>query len=155
MNKYIQDFIRNNSRSIFYGLTRPQKKAITEVIRGFFTAGTPILRHLAQDPNKTAKKQGEKYSYHLGKVDLKEKVEEFSVKKAKGEVRKNTIIAYDLTDIAKEAAKKMAKIQKLLQGANLAKLEDDPNHPLPQQAFLVFIRIMIPPQSVSGTQTVF
>lgn len=117
MNKYILDFIRNHSRSLFCGLTVPQKKAIAEVIRGFYTAGEPILRHLAQDSTKTAKKQGEKYSYHLGKVDLKEKVEEFSVKHAKYEVRKNTIIAYDLTDIAKEASKKMAKIARIFDGS--------------------------------------
>jgi len=117
MNKYIQDFIRNNSRSLFQGLTKPQKKAMAEVIRGFYTAGEPILRHLAQDSSKTAKKQGEKYSYHLGKIDLKKKVEEFSIKNAKYEVRKNTVIAYDLTDIAKEAAKKMEKIARIFDGS--------------------------------------
>lgn len=117
MNKYILDFVRNNSRSLFRGLTLPQKKAITEVIRGFYTAGEPILRHLAQDSSKTAKKQGEKYAYHLGKVDLKKKVEEFSIKQAKYEVKKNTVIAYDLTDIAKETSKKMAKIGRIFDGS--------------------------------------
>lgn len=117
MNKYIQDFIRNNSRCLFQGLTKPQTKAITEVIRGFFTAATPVLRHLAQNPEKTTKKQAEKYAHHLKNTNLLEKVEEFSLRKVKNEVRKNTIIAYDLTDINKEFSKKMAKIAEVFDGS--------------------------------------
>jgi hypothetical protein len=117
MYKYIQDFIRNNSKSLFRGLTKPQKKAISEVIRGLFTAGTPVLRHLAQDVSKTAKKQAEKYAHHLKNINLLEQVEEFSLKKVKNEVRKNTIIAYDLSDIAKECAKKMEKIARIFDGS--------------------------------------
>lgn len=117
MNKYIQDFIRNKSRSIFQGLSRPQTKAISEVIRGLFTAATPVLRHLAQNPEKTAKKQGEKYAHHLAKIDLVNSVEEFSVKQVRAEIRKNTIIAYDITDIAKEAAEKIAKIGRIFDGS--------------------------------------
>ena len=75
------------------------------------------MRKLAQDPNKTAKKQGEKYGYHLGNIDLKEKVEEFSVKKVKSDIRKNTIIAYDLTDIAKDCSKKIEKIRRIFDGS--------------------------------------
>jgi len=117
MNKYIQDTIRNNSRSVLSGMTRPQKKAISEVIRGLFTAGTPVLRHLAQNENKTAKKQGEKYARHLECVDLKEKIEESALKKVKQEIKRNTIIAYDTTDINKECAKKMEKISRVFDGS--------------------------------------
>jgi len=60
MTKYIQDTIRNNLRCVVADLTRPQEKAVQEIVRGLFTAGTPVLRHLAQDATKTAKKQGEK-----------------------------------------------------------------------------------------------
>ncbi len=73
MYKYIQDSIRNNSRLVLKDLSLPQKKAVSELIRGLFTAGTPILRHLAQNKEISAKKQGDKYSYHLGNVDLKKK----------------------------------------------------------------------------------
>ena len=117
MNKYIQDSIRNNSRSILNGLTKPQQKALSEVIRGLFTAGEPVLRHLAQDENKTAKKQGEKYSHHLGNVMLREKVESLALRRAKQDTRKTTIIAYDLTDINKECAKKMEKLTKVWGGS--------------------------------------
>lgn len=117
MNKYIQDSIRNNSRSILNGLTKPQQKALSEVIRGLFTAGEPVLRHLAQSENKTAKKQGEKYSHHLGNVVLREKVENLALRRARQNTRKTTIIAYDLTDINKECSKKMEKLTKVWDGS--------------------------------------
>lgn len=110
MMKYIHDTIQNASRSIFKGLTRPQKKAVTEIIRGLFIAGEPILRRLAQHPTKSSKRQGDKYSFHLGNIDLSNMVDAMALKRAKSEVKKNTIIAYDLTDISKEAAKKMEKL---------------------------------------------
>ncbi len=96
MQKYIHDSLRNNLRSVQKGLTVPQQKAVTEVVRGLFTAGTPILRYLAQDDDKSAKKQGEKYSHHLGNVDLEDKIEQFSLKKAFSDVKTDSIIAYDL-----------------------------------------------------------
>ncbi len=117
MNKYIQDTIRNNSRCILKGMTLPQKKAVSEIIRGLFTAGTPVLRHLAQDETKTAKKQAEKYARHLANTDLPSAVDEFALRKAKTEIRKNTIIAYDLTDINKDCAKKMERLRRVWDGS--------------------------------------
>lgn len=117
MNKYIQDSIGNNSRLILKDLTVPQKKAVAETIRGLFVRGTPILRHLAQNENISAKKQGDKYSYHLGNIELKKKVEQSALNKVRNHVRKNTIIAYDLTDINKAAAKKMKKLSTVFDGS--------------------------------------
>ncbi|MDP2643203.1 MAG: hypothetical protein Q8P62_05160 [Candidatus Peregrinibacteria bacterium] len=110
MYKYIQDSMKNNSRFVFHGLTKPQKKALSEVVRGLFTAGEPILRHIAQDETKSAKKQAEKYSHHLGNVQIQGKVEELALKQAQKQIRKRTIIACDLTDISKESAKKIEKL---------------------------------------------
>lgn len=117
MNKYIHDSIKNNSRCVMKGLSRPQQKALSEIIRGLFTAGKPILRHLAQDETKSAKKQAEKYSHHLGNVDIADKIDEFALKKAQKHVRKHTVIAYDLTDIAKESAKKIEKLSTVFDGS--------------------------------------
>lgn len=110
MMKYIHDTIQNSSRSIFRGFTVPQKKALSEVIRGLFVAGEPILRKLAQNPKKSSKRQGDKYSFHLGNISLQDAVDTMALKRAKGEVKKNTIIAYDLTDISKEGARRMEKL---------------------------------------------
>ena len=60
MLKYIQNSIKNNSRSILKHCTKPQKKAMDELIRGLYVQNEPILRHLAQNPNVSAKKQGDK-----------------------------------------------------------------------------------------------
>lgn len=117
MYKYIQDEIRNNSRLLLKELTVPQKKAVMETIRGLFVKGTPILRHLAQNENVSAKKQGDKYSYHLGNIELREKIEESALNKVRHHMRKNTVIAYDLTDINKNTAKKMEKLSKVWDGS--------------------------------------
>jgi hypothetical protein len=117
MYKYIQDSIKNNSRCVIKGLSIPQQKSISEIIRGLFTVGKPILRHLAQDSTKSAKKQAEKYSYHLGNINIVNKIYDFALKTAQNHVRKNTVIAYDLTDIAKESAKKIEKISTVFDGS--------------------------------------
>lgn len=121
MYKYIQDSIRNNSRLVLKDLSLPQKKAVSELVRGLFTAGTPILRHLAQNKEISAKKQGDKYSYHLGNVDLKKKIEKSALNKVRHNVRKDTIIAYDLTDINKDAARKMEKLSVVFDGSKRKK----------------------------------
>lgn len=113
MYKYIQDFIGNKSRSIFTGLSLPQKKSLAEILRGLFVEATPILRHLAQNKEISAKRQGDKYSYHLGNVSLQERVEAFSLRAVASEIRKNTVVAYDLVDIAKPDAKKMEKLSEV------------------------------------------
>jgi Transposase DDE domain len=107
MEKYITDAIHNSLRTVTAGTTRPQQKAIAEVVRGLFTKGEPILRHLAQNAETSAKKQAEKYSYHLGNVDLTEAVEMLALRKVASTMRKNTVIAYDCTDINKEDAETM------------------------------------------------
>lgn len=117
MYKYIQDSIGNNSRLLLKGLSVPQKKAVMETIRGLFVRGTPILRHLAQNEKVSAKKQADKYSYHLGNIELKEKVEESAFNKVRNHMRKDTVIAYDLTDINKETAKKMQKLSTVFDGS--------------------------------------
>lgn len=117
MNKYIQDSIRNNSRSIIADLTRPQQKSVSEIIRGLYTAGKPILKNIAQDKSKTAKKQAEKYSRHLGNITLKDKVDKLALKIASKKAKNDTIIAYDLTDISKESAQKIENISPVFDGS--------------------------------------
>lgn len=117
MTKYIQDSIRNNLRSIIKELSVPQANAIKEITRGLFTAGKPILNHLAQDKTKSIKKQAEKYAHHLGNVPLKNKIDNYAFNKAKNTVRRTTIIAYDLTDISKECSSKIEKISRVFDGS--------------------------------------
>lgn len=87
------------------------------MVRGLFTAGEPILRHLAQDETKSVKKQAEKYSHHLGNITLQPKVEALALKEVGSFIQKTTIIAYDLTDVNKGMAKKMEKLSKVWDGS--------------------------------------
>jgi len=88
MEKYITDAIHNSLRAITEGMTRPQQKAVAEIVRGLFTAGEPILTHLAQNPAVSAKKQAEKYSYHLGNIELTQQVEDLTLRKVTSTMRK-------------------------------------------------------------------
>lgn len=117
MSKYIADSIRNNSRFVIDGLTKPQSKAVSEIIRGLFVKNTPILRRLAQDDSILTKKQAEKYSHHLGNIDLRTRVDEFAFKQAKKTIKDKTIIAYDLTDISKESSKKIENTSIVFDGS--------------------------------------
>ena len=117
MSKYIADSIRNKGRFIISGLTKPQSKAVSEIIRGLFVKNTPILRHLAQDDSILTKKQAEKYSHHLGNIDIKNRVDDFAFKQAQKTIKNKTIIAYDLTDISKESSKKMENISRVFDGS--------------------------------------
>ncbi len=113
MNKYITDTVKNNLKSIIQDCTKPEKKAINEVVRWLMTEWTPILRHLVQNEDLTAKKQAEKYSAHLRKVDLTAAVEAVALRHAKNHVGKYTIVSYDLSDISKQSAKKMENIRRI------------------------------------------
>lgn len=117
MSKYIADSIRNNSRFVIDGLTKPQSKAVNEIIRGLFVKNTPILRRLAQDDSILTKKQAEKYSHHLGNIDIRNRVNEFALKQAKKTIKEKTIIAYDLTDISKESSKKIENTSIVFDGS--------------------------------------
>lgn len=117
MEKYITDAIHNSLRTVTHGMTRPQQKAIAEVVRGLFTKGEPILTHLAQNPGMTAKKQAEKYSYHLGHVDLTEAVEALALRKVASTMRNNAVIAYDCTDINKDDAEEMEGLSGIWDGS--------------------------------------
>jgi hypothetical protein len=117
MCKYITDTVKNNLKSVIKHCTLPEKKAAEEVVRGLLTEGVPILRHLAQDEEKTAKKQAEKYSFHLAKTDFTEAVHDLALRHAAAEMTEYTIIAYDLSDIAKESAYEMEKIRRIFDGS--------------------------------------
>lgn len=117
MEKYITDAIRNSLRSVAGHLTRPQQKAMGEIVRGLFVAGEPILTHLAQNPEASVKKQAEKYSYHLGNVELTDAVEELALRKVASTMRRNTVIAYDCTDINKDEAEEMENLGGIWDGS--------------------------------------
>ncbi|PIZ70636.1 hypothetical protein COY07_06340 [Candidatus Peregrinibacteria bacterium CG_4_10_14_0_2_um_filter_43_11] len=51
MNKYIQDFIKDNSRFLLSGLTLFRKKVVSEIIRGFFVFSLkPLIIRSSKTP---------------------------------------------------------------------------------------------------------
>lgn len=117
MQKYITDTVRNNLKSVISKLTIPQQKAVSEVCRGLMSENGPILRHLSQNAEISAKKQGEKYSHHLRNIEIMERVESVITRHALKEIKRYSIIAYDLSDISKECAKQMEHLKTVFDGS--------------------------------------
>jgi len=117
MNKYILDYIKNNTKTIFFELTVPQKKALTLMIKRIFKTGSGILRILGDENIQQPKTIAEKFSCHLGKINLLKPVEDFSDRQILKQLPQNGVIAYDLTDIAKPTAKKIENITATFDGS--------------------------------------
>lgn len=107
MNKYILDSIKNNTKTIFLGMTKPQKKSLTFMIKRVFQTGSGILRESGDCQLQLPKTIAQKISYHLGEIDVLKPVEEFRNKQRLNFLPNNGVIAYDLTDVAKKSAKKI------------------------------------------------
>ena len=110
MNKYILDSIKNNTKTIFLELSVPQKKAITLMIKRIFQTGSGILRHLGDGNTQLPKTIAQKFSRHLGNVELLRPVEAFADRQILKYLPKGGVIAYDLTDIAKPTAEKIENL---------------------------------------------
>ena len=117
MNKYILDFIKNNSKTIFFEMTKPQKKSVTLLIKRVFQTGSGILRELGDCGTQLPKTIAQKFSHHLGRIDLLQPVEKFSNRFVLKYLPQNGVIAYDLTDIAKKTAKKIENITYTFDGS--------------------------------------
>ena len=98
-------------------MTKPQQKAFQDMVKGLLAKGKPILKEMASVFDSKPKKQSERFSRHLRNLNLEGKVSDFALKKAAKLVNENTVIAYDLTDIAKPHAKKMEKIDNIFDGS--------------------------------------
>lgn len=116
MDKYTLDFIKNKVNEVILTCSKPQKKCFHKLLRQLFIKGTPILRHLVET-GKNVKPQTRKFSRHLENVDLPELVDDFVLKQVKYKVSKETSIAYDLSDINKNDAKKMPNLSRVFDGS--------------------------------------
>ena len=101
-------------------MTHPQKKAMRLLLRQIMKLGSGLLRELGDTGKGIPKTIGQKFSYHLGKVNLEKAVERFADRKIVKEIKnigKNAVIAYDLTDIAKPCSKKIEKLGGIFDGS--------------------------------------
>jgi len=123
MNKYILDFVKNNTKTIFQDLSVPQKKAMKLLVKRLFQSGEGILRRLGEGSEQLPKTIAEKFSRHLGKIDLLLPVESFADRRLIKLLPKGAVIGYDLTDINKESAKKIENIDKCFDGSRRRKTQ--------------------------------
>lgn len=121
MEKYILDYVKNNTKTVFQDLSLPQKKAMRSIVRRLFQSGEGVLRRLGEGYDQLPKTIAEKFSLHLGNIDLLESVEDFADRRLVRLLPQGGIIAYDLTDINKSSAKKIEKLDKCFDGSKRRK----------------------------------
>ena len=80
MTKYIQDYVKNNTKTVFLGMSVPQKKAMRLMVRRILKVQSGILRDLGniEGWKQLPKTMAQKFSRHLGKVKLLTPVEEYA-----------------------------------------------------------------------------
>jgi len=117
MTKVIADYVKNNTKTIFREFSLPQKKTLRSLVYALLREQTGVLRELGENNKILPKSLADKFSYHLGKVDLREKVEGFCDRKIKKVLTKNCVIAYDVSDIMKESAKKIEGVKMVFDGS--------------------------------------
>ena len=114
--KHIHDAVRNAVRSLSFALTKPQTKAVQELLVGLLKDSTTVLNHLNRATSVRIGKQSERYRRHLENIDITHAVEE-RIFRTLPPLKKNTVIAYDLGDIAKPHAKKMEGVHDIFDGS--------------------------------------
>lgn len=114
--KHIHDAIRNALRSIGNHLTTPRVRAVKEILVGLLKDNTPILNHLNREGTVKIVKQSERYRRHLENIDITTMVEE-RIMRTLPDIEKDTVISYDLGDIAKPHAKKMEGLSGIFDGS--------------------------------------
>src|SRR3989304_2654512 len=103
----LNNTIRNILRGITKDCTLPQKKVVKELFLSLMREGTTIVNHLADTEKKVrVGKQAERYRRHLENVDLPFVIED-KIGRTLPQMENDTVIAYDLSDIAKPHARTM------------------------------------------------
>lgn len=114
--KHIHDAVRNAVRSLTDTLTAPQTKAVQELLIGLLKDSTSVLNHLNRSTHVRIGKQSERYRRHLEHINITRTVED-RIFRTLPPLKKSTIIAYDLGDIAKPHAKKMEGVHGIFDGS--------------------------------------
>ncbi|MBR9703524.1 hypothetical protein GOV10_05775, partial [Candidatus Woesearchaeota archaeon] len=114
--KHIHNAVTNTLRSISDQLTTPQAKSVKEILIGILKDKTPILNHLNTESLIKIVKQSERYRRHLENIDIADVIEE-RIMRTLPKVEEDTVIAYDLGDIAKPHAKKMERLSGIFDGS--------------------------------------
>ena len=118
MTKYIQDYIKNNTKTVFLGMSKSQKRTMNLLVRRIFKEQSGILRKLGDGKQKELPKTvAQRFSRKLGKVELLSSVEQYADRRIIQNLEYGGVIAYDLTDIAKENSAKIEKMTRIFDGS--------------------------------------
>ena len=118
MTKYILDYIKNNTKTVFLGMSKTQKQTMKVMVKRMFKVQSGILRKLGDGKQKELPKtMAQKFSRELGKIDLLNPVEEYADRRIVENMENGGVVAYDLTDIAKENSAKIEKITPIFDGS--------------------------------------
>lgn len=113
---FLHNTLRNDLRSITTSCTLPQMRAVKDTLLSVLKEGTTIVQHLNVRPRVRRGKQAERLRRHLENVDLGGVIEQ-RITKVLSAIREDTVICYDLSDIAKPAAKKMEGLSRVFDGS--------------------------------------
>ena len=113
---FLHNTMRNDLRAITANCTLPQTRAIKDVLLSVMKEGTTIVQHLNVRPHIRKGKQAERLRRHLENVDLSKRVEK-RITKVLPKIKEDTVICYDLSDIAKPAAKEMEGLSRVFDGS--------------------------------------
>jgi len=88
------------------GLTKPEKKAVTEILFGMLIRKTCLVTELSRGINEPAKfkKVLDRLTRHLSKDDLGNRLQSNYLQKVKRHIKENTLICVDYTAIVKDYA---------------------------------------------------
>lgn len=114
--KHTHNTVANALRSISGCCSLPQARAVKEMLIGLLKDNTPILNHLNTGSAVKTTRQAERYRRHLENIDIAPRVEQH-ILRALPAVEEDTVIAYDLGDIAKPHARKMEGMSGIFDGS--------------------------------------
>jgi len=113
---FLHNTIRNDLRAITTSCTLPQTRALKDILLSVMKEGTTIVQHLGSKTTMNKGKQAERFRRHLENVDLSDAIEQ-RITKMLPKIEEDDVICYDLSDIAKPAAKKMEGLSRVFDGS--------------------------------------
>ena len=115
----IQQQITRFSLDITKGLSRPEKRFISQALFGIQASRDIKLSNISRSLNEDIKllKTEQRLSRHMMKEDLTKYINEELIKASKFRIKHDTVLALDLLDIYKQFAKKMEYLAKVYNGS--------------------------------------
>ncbi len=120
MSQKLQVKFHQHIYSLQLGLSLPEKKFIKDISKGMLGSGTVIVRQISQQLKESIslKKTSERLYNNLKKKGLSEKLEQNLLLKQCRNIKKDSLILIDPSDIMKPQSKKMEGLSKLRDGSN-------------------------------------